>query len=171
MWDEKLKVCVSQCCWRHLMHPDRLLLKRICCELCVITSLTCSSMQAHLCHTSRLQGLVAKTGRVRVRCLPDTRPQHATAYRDFLWECSPAHPHDLCHAAHKQGQDCSVWVLFSLICFLPTIKSYICNQVWHFRIKVSTVEVVRTHHLGFRKSTHTTDMCSVHFLLVATLMV
>lgn len=41
---------------------------------------------------------------------------------------------------------------FSLVLvFLPTIKSYICNQVWHLRVKVSTIEVVRAHKLGSMK--------------------
>lgn len=64
--------------------------------------------QAHLGHTARLPGLVEEAGGLRVRCLPDPRPQHAAAHRDVLRERSPAHSHDLRHAVHQQGQDCPV---------------------------------------------------------------
>ncbi|CAF94153.1 unnamed protein product [Tetraodon nigroviridis] len=65
--------------------------------------LLCLGPAAHLCHPPGLPGVVAQRGGLRIRLLPEPRPEHAAADRDLLGERPPAHPDDLRHAAHPAG--------------------------------------------------------------------
>lgn len=128
---------MTDCCCSPLVLTAKFVMRlhRLPCVFSVTHSFvqTCSFTQAHLGHTTRLQGLVAESGGVGVRCLPDPRPEHAPTHRDVLWERSSAHSDDLRHAANKQDPDCTVWVLPSMTYFFKlTAEAHFYNRGWSF---------------------------------------